>query len=1386
MRRVGEWSKRGSRLGVRNGSIGRRAPRRSKALLAIIGAVATLVIFPGLSGATPTDVPAVTTEDASSVTGTSATLNGTVNPNDTDAGADYTFSWGTDTSYSNTPLTGTSAAGTSAQSVSGSLTGLTPGTTYHYQLCATNSLSVSPSCGADKTLTTADAPVATTGSASSIGQTSATLGGTVNPNGDSTSYHFEYGTSSGGPYTSTSSASAGSDRSDHAVQVNVTSLLPLTTYYYRLCASNTYGSPCGDEASFTTHSPPPVVTTSAATNVTSTGATLNGSVNPKGDTTNYTFNWGTTSGNLTNSTTADSAGNGTTAQAVSKAISGLSPTTTYYFQLCATNGSGTSCGAQLSFTTPDAPTVTTGSATSITPTTATLGGTINPNGSSTTYTFKWGTSSGGPYGSNSGSDPAGAGTTAQPISKAISGLSPHTTYYFVLCATNGVGTTCGAEHSFFAPDQPTSVTGTASAITTNGATLSGTVNPNGANVTQAYFQYGLNTSYGATWNASPSPGSGMNAVSVQATLTGLQSGTFHYRLCAINTWGTGCGADQTFTTNAPPTAVLKENPTAPAGLAVSFNGAGSSDADGSIVSWTLNFGDGSHLDGTGAPGADIQHTYSTAGSYSATLTVTDNQGAATTSSPLTVVLPSISVADVSMNEGNSGTTNAVFTITLSAVSTHDISVDYATADGTATAGSDYVALQGTRKIPAGTACPGNPVNPVCQITVQVNGDTIYESNETYTLNLSNQTGASMARGTATGTIVNDDTPPVLIINDGATREGNTGSKVAGSQSWSAGGNLNLADASGFPDTFGAHTFYVSTPGLSSLSTYTYTGVSGNSLTGVEPAGSVADGQIAFQPRKITLTVLVCDVSSGSIPSSCHATTSGLDITVKYSTSDGQSLTHAIPVVQGQDYIGDAGTLTIPAGSQKGQLTFLTIPNTTPEYPADPSADLTRWFTVGLDSPRNATVRSGLSTATIIEDDVPNPPAATTGDPATIGTNNATVSASVTTNGKPTDVYVQYGTTDSYGSQTATTSLSDASGGQSLSFGLTGLAPGTTYHYQVVATHADGATGYGKDKVFTTDRVPTAVLRANKAGGSTPLTVTFDGSSSSDPDGSIASWTLDFGDGSSASGTGAVPSAIAHTYKSPCACIAALTVTDNQGAPSGPATVVVNAAPAGCTVNCGGPPPPPNYPELKALSLDAISATAEKAVVTVDPRGADTQIWIEYGKSESYGAQAKAQTIAAGAVRVLPFTLTGLTPGTIYHYRIVARHTGNTNEMTVTTDKTFTTPKAKAMAVTVQARSFTASSSGTISVPLSCTGNSLARCKGQALLELGNSAVGFASFSVRPKHRVLVRIALKKSALTQVLAGKTLHLDLTISVQSRISITGLSTKPITVLPPPRKK
>ncbi|MBS9477709.1 Calx-beta domain-containing protein [Ancylobacter radicis] len=133
------------------------------------------------------------------------------------------------------------------------------------------------------------------------------------------------------------------------------------------------------------------------------------------------------------------------------------------------------------------------------------------------------------------------------------------------------------------------------------------------------------------------------------------------------------------------------------------------------------------------------------------------------------VLPTLAIGDASVAEGNDGTSYLSFTVTLSKAATGAVSVAYASANGTATAGQDYQAVSGTLTFAAGETSK--------VIRVPVIGDKVVEANEALTITLSTPSGATLADGTATGTITNDDvaaTLPTLAIGDASVAEGNDG------------------------------------------------------------------------------------------------------------------------------------------------------------------------------------------------------------------------------------------------------------------------------------------------------------------------------------------------------------------------------------------------------------------------------------------------------------------------------------------------------------------------------------------------------------------------------------------------------------------------------------
>ncbi len=154
-----------------------------------------------------------------------------------------------------------------------------------------------------------------------------------------TNVYFQYGTTTS--YGLTTAPQNHSGNTYQNISANISSLSANTVYHFRIVATNSTGTTYGADRTFTTLSATgaPVVTTSPATNITSSLATLNGSLDPHGLTTNVYFQYGTA--NSYGLTTAPQSQNGNTYRNVSANISGLTTHTTYHFRIVATNNAGT-------------------------------------------------------------------------------------------------------------------------------------------------------------------------------------------------------------------------------------------------------------------------------------------------------------------------------------------------------------------------------------------------------------------------------------------------------------------------------------------------------------------------------------------------------------------------------------------------------------------------------------------------------------------------------------------------------------------------------------------------------------------------------------------------------------------------------------------------------------------------------------------------------------------------------------------------------------------------------------------------------------------------------------------------------------------------------------
>lgn len=336
------------------------------------------------------------------------------------------------------------------------------GSSFYEGAGATNTLAVKDSDGlvyvtdgANNEVWIYGPPVAPTvegESFSAVRRTEATLHTTIDPQGQDTHYYFQEDTSPLGGCPS-SPGKTGTDLSSfygaQAASEEPAGLEPATVHHYRVVAYNATGVSCGEERSFATLPLAPAITVGQVTGVGASGATLSGTVNPNGNgnwAASYEFQYGLST-SYTVSMLGD-AGSASSPVPASATLEGLLPNRTYHYRLVATNAGGTTIGQDQTFTTAAmAPTVTTGSVEATNDSSALIGGTVNPQGLSTTFAVQYGTSTG--YGSMAPAEPSSAGSSFadEPLSVQLNGLRPATVYHYRLIATNAAGTSFGRDNT---------------------------------------------------------------------------------------------------------------------------------------------------------------------------------------------------------------------------------------------------------------------------------------------------------------------------------------------------------------------------------------------------------------------------------------------------------------------------------------------------------------------------------------------------------------------------------------------------------------------------------------------------------------------------------------------------------------------------------------------------------------------------------------------------------------------------------------------------------------------------------------------------------------------------------------------------------------------------
>src|SRR5262245_58625706 len=435
-------------------------------------------------------------------------------------------------------------------------------------------------------------------------------------------------------------------------------------------------------------------------------------------------------------------------------------------------------------------------------------------------------------------------------------------------------------------------------------------------------------------------------------------------------------------------------------------------------------------------------------------------GILTTLAPLIHALPAqaakvkvIKIADASIVEGDAGTKSLDFRVTWTGPKGGAVSVSYATADGSATAGSDYTAKSGSVSLPNGCKCG--------TISIPIKGDLVTEGTETFTVNLSAAVNATIGDAQAIGTIYDNEGPTSLVILDGNANE-NAGPAAFSVIMTNASASTQTVDYTTSDGTATAGADYTASSGTLTFlagdtsktinvpilndalneadETFTVTlsnatvALTDSTATGTiydddaEPTISVADASAPESDGLVSFTISLSAVS-------------GQEVDVDYLTNDGTSLA-------GSDYVAASGTAIIPAGSASTQVDVTVTDDQT--YENDEG------FTLDLSSPDNASVLDAQGAGTITNDDAL--PSASIADVSIAEGATGTTSAGFTvtlSNPSAFGATVDWATAD--GSATAGEDYTAGSG--TLTFD-----PGVTS--QPVSVDVLGDTTFEADETFT--------------------------------------------------------------------------------------------------------------------------------------------------------------------------------------------------------------------------------------------------------------------------------------------------------------------------------
>ena len=756
-------------------------------------------------------------------------------------------------------------------------------------------------------------------------------------------------------------------------------------------------------------------------------------------------------------------------------------------------------------TTAVAPTVATNAASSVGGNSATLNGNLSALGTDTSVdvSFEWGTTTG--YGNETTPQSVGAtgGFTAD-----LSSLSPGTEYHFRAKAVGDGLTAYGSDQTFTTDSLPTLSfsSATYSAGEADGtATITVNLSPAASGTVTVNY---------ATSNGSATAGSDYTAASgtltfvasdVQETFTipitndtdvepsetvsiALSSPSANAALGTPNT------ATLTINDNDVPevafssaTYSIAEDGSGSATITVNLseagystitvgyatsNGSATAGSDYTAASGTLTFTAGDTQETFTVP---ITNDSDVEGSETVSLALSSPVGAtlgAQNTATLTINdddVPSITFSSAAYSVAEDGG-SATITVNLSAVASGTVTVNYATSNGSATAGSDYTATSGTLTF--------NPGDTTENFTVSITNDGAAEGDETINLTLSSATGPASIGGTnpATLTINDDDVPPIgfssatytgaegsgpviITVNMGSP-SGATVTVDYATSNGTASSGVDYGSSTGtltFPPGDTTKTFSVSINDDAFVEAdetviVTLSNASNASISGINPATLTITSEdipeVSFASATYSGAENGGNVTVAAMVSPVHP---GTAVTVNYATSDGTA-------TAGSDYTAASGTLTFNPGDVFQSFSV----SLTNDSVIDP---LTETIILTLSSPVNATLGTPNPATLTINDDDGVAPTVSTSAATNVGETSATLRGNVSSFGSASSagIYFDWGTTSAFGHSTFVANMNSTGG---FSKTITGLDEGQNYYFRA---RAEGdRTGYGSILRFETD------------------------------------------------------------------------------------------------------------------------------------------------------------------------------------------------------------------------------------------------------------------------------------------------------------------------------